>query len=126
FNVYSDRKVTEKLRYMHRNRVRRELISSPELWRWSSYRAFAFGEQAIVKLNWQAERKNRKAKSNRGTGGSDILAAHSSKLAKDGVRAGCPGLSRFGSCIGLPDKGCPILARCSRGWDYVEVCDTSV
>src|SRR5579872_5425362 len=44
FNVYSDRKVTEKLRYMHRNPVKRGLVSSPELWRWSSYRAFAFGE----------------------------------------------------------------------------------
>src|SRR5436309_9658084 len=53
FNVYSDRKVTEKLRYMHRNPVERGLVSSPELWRWSSYRAFAFLEEGTVKLNWQ-------------------------------------------------------------------------
>ena len=57
FNVYSDRKVAEKLHYMHQNPVRRGLVSSPELWRWSSYRAFAFGEQGVVKLNWQPERK---------------------------------------------------------------------
>src|SRR6059058_2336401 len=25
--------------------------------------------------------------------------------------------SRFGICMRLPCKGCPILARCSRGWD---------
>jgi putative transposase len=32
FNVYSDRKVTEKLRYMHRNPVQRGLVAAPELW----------------------------------------------------------------------------------------------
>ena len=36
-------------------------------------------------------------------------------------KAGCLSLSRFGSCIRLPDKGCPTLARFSRGWDYVDV-----
>jgi putative transposase len=85
FNVYSDRKVTEKLRYMHRNPVRRGLVSSPELWRWSSYRAFAFGEQGAVKLNWQPERKKRKANPNREDGAPDTLAAHPSKTAKDGA-----------------------------------------
>ena len=85
FNVYSDRKVTEKLRYMHRNPVRRGLVSSPELWRWSSYRAFAFGEQGVVKLNWQPERKKRNANPNREGGAPDALAAHPSKTAKDGA-----------------------------------------
>jgi len=55
FNVYSDRKVAEKLRYMHVNPVKRGLVSSPELWRWSSYRAFAFQERGLVTLNWQEE-----------------------------------------------------------------------
>jgi putative transposase len=32
FNVYSDRKVTESLLYMHRNPLQRGLVSSPELW----------------------------------------------------------------------------------------------
>jgi putative transposase len=85
FNVYSDGKVTEKLLYMHRNPVQRGLVSSPELWRWSSYRAFAFGEEGVVKLNWQPERKKRKANPNREGGAPDALAAHPSKIAKDGA-----------------------------------------
>jgi REP element-mobilizing transposase RayT len=44
FNVWSRRKLVEKLRYIHRNPVERGLVASPELWRWSSYRAYALGE----------------------------------------------------------------------------------
>jgi putative transposase len=51
FNVWTARKRTEKLRYMHRNPVQRGLVGSPELWRWSSYRAYAFGESGPVKVN---------------------------------------------------------------------------
>jgi hypothetical protein len=65
FNVYSDRKVTEKLRYMHQNPVQRGLVPLPELWRWSSYRA-SFGEEGVVKLNWQPERKKGKPESTTG------------------------------------------------------------
>jgi len=32
FNVFTERKHIEKLRYMHRNPVKRGLVSSPELW----------------------------------------------------------------------------------------------
>ena len=52
FNVFSERKMTEKLRYMHRNPVKRGLVSSPELWPWSSYRAYAFGERGPVNMDW--------------------------------------------------------------------------
>ena len=51
FNVWSGRKVGEKLEYMHQNPVKRGLVESPELWAWSSYRAYAFGEAGKVKLN---------------------------------------------------------------------------
>ena len=44
FNLWSQRKRIEKLRYMPRNPVRRGLVASPELWRWSSFRAYFFGE----------------------------------------------------------------------------------
>ncbi len=54
FNVWTDRKRVEKLRYIHRNPVERGLVESPELWHWSSYRAYAFGEASVVKVNeWQ-------------------------------------------------------------------------
>ena len=54
FNVWSSRKRAEKLRYMHRNPVKRGLVASPELWRWSSYRAYALGETGPLRVNqWQ-------------------------------------------------------------------------
>jgi putative transposase len=54
FNVWTERKRIEKLRYMHRNPVKRGLAVSPELWRWSSFRAYAFGEVGPVRVNgWE-------------------------------------------------------------------------
>ncbi|MGH9641079.1 MAG: REP-associated tyrosine transposase, partial [Terriglobales bacterium] len=54
FNVWSGRKRVEKLRYMHRNPVKRGLVESPKLWRWSSYRAYAPGEAGPVRINqWE-------------------------------------------------------------------------
>ena len=41
FNVWSARKRIEKLRYMHRNPVKRGLVLEPEQWEWSSYRSYA-------------------------------------------------------------------------------------
>ena len=35
FNVFTERKRIEKLRYIHRNPVNRGLVPSPELWPWS-------------------------------------------------------------------------------------------
>ena len=51
FNVWSERKRIEKLRYMHRNPVQRGLVASPELWRWSSFRAYYLGEAGPVAVN---------------------------------------------------------------------------
>jgi putative transposase len=51
FNVWTARKRVEKLRYMHRNPVQRGLVASPELWRWSSFRAYLFGEAGPVAVN---------------------------------------------------------------------------
>jgi putative transposase len=46
FNVWSERKRIEKLRYMHRNPVKRALVSSPEEWRWSSF-GFTCSERRV-------------------------------------------------------------------------------
>jgi putative transposase len=51
FNVWTARKRVEKLRYMHRNPVQRGLVASPELWRWSSFRAYFFSEAGPVAVN---------------------------------------------------------------------------
>lgn len=50
FNVYSRKKIIEKLRYMHRNPVKRGLVESPEQWAWSSYRQYWLGEEGPVKI----------------------------------------------------------------------------
>jgi putative transposase len=51
FNVWTTKKRTEKLRYMHRNPVKRGLVDAPEQWRWSSSRFYLFGEAGPVKIN---------------------------------------------------------------------------
>lgn len=51
FNVWSDKKRVEKLRYMHDNPVKRGLVESPEQWRWSSYRHYFYGEAGPVQVN---------------------------------------------------------------------------
>jgi hypothetical protein len=38
FNVWSETKFVEKLRYIHRNPVKRGLVARPEVWRWSGFR----------------------------------------------------------------------------------------
>ena len=55
FNVWSERKRIEKLRYMHRNPVTRGLVLEPEQWHWSSFRDYAYGEAGTVQINqWEA------------------------------------------------------------------------
>src|SRR5580704_13857563 len=64
FNVWSERKVVEKLRYMHRNPVVRGLAEKPDGWRWSSYRWYAYGEAGLIRINdwrWWEEKIRNKA-----------------------------------------------------------------
>jgi putative transposase len=51
FNVWTTKKRVEKLRYMHRNPVKRGLVESPEQWRWSSYRFYLLEEAGLVRVN---------------------------------------------------------------------------
>src|SRR5579864_8627871 len=51
FNVWSKGKRIEKLRYMHRNPVKRGLVVEPEQWAWSSFRHYAFAEPGPVLVN---------------------------------------------------------------------------
>jgi putative transposase len=48
FNVITDRKRIEKLRYIHRNPVTRGLAAAPEDWPWSSYRHYLRRETGRV------------------------------------------------------------------------------
>jgi putative transposase len=51
FVVFTDEKRVEKLRYMHRNPVKRGLVREPWEWEWSSCRHYEFGERGIVLVN---------------------------------------------------------------------------
>ena len=51
FVVWSEHKRIEKLRYMHRNPVKRGLVLEPEQWRWSSFRYYAYDEGGPVLVN---------------------------------------------------------------------------
>lgn len=51
FNVWTAKKRIEKLRYMHRNPVKRGLVDTPEQWRWSSYRFYRLDEPGFVEVN---------------------------------------------------------------------------
>jgi putative transposase len=59
FNVWSDRKVVEKRRYIHRNPVTRGLVKEPEEWKWSSFRHWRTGEGGTVEIesHWTARRR---------------------------------------------------------------------
>lgn len=51
FNVWTEHKRIEKLRYMHRNPVKRGLVNEPQHWPWSSFRDYLYGELGPVKIN---------------------------------------------------------------------------
>jgi putative transposase len=50
FNVFSNDKRMEKLRYAHRNPVKRGLVEKPEAWVWSSFRFYLDGQSGPVKI----------------------------------------------------------------------------
>ena len=51
FNVWTEKKRIEKLRYIHRNPIKRELVTLPEQWPWSSFRWYQSRERGPVKIN---------------------------------------------------------------------------
>jgi len=51
FNVWTEKKRIEKLRYIHRNPVRRGLVTSPEQWPWSSFRWYLSRERGPVNIH---------------------------------------------------------------------------
>jgi putative transposase len=61
FNVWSERKRIEKLRYIHRNPVKRGLVEKPEDWPWSSFRHYLYGEEGIVEIesDWTARKRDK-------------------------------------------------------------------
>ena len=51
FNVYTKRKKTEKLNYMHANPVVRGLVEHPKDWPWSSWGFYRGGEAGLARID---------------------------------------------------------------------------
>ncbi|MGA7572873.1 MAG: transposase [Terriglobales bacterium] len=62
-NVRDYEEFTVKLRYVHRNPVKRGLVLRPEEWKWSSFRHYALREIGAVEIEseWTAGDRERKA-----------------------------------------------------------------
>jgi putative transposase len=68
FNVWSEKKRIEKLRYMHRNPVKRGLVDAPDQWPWSSFRSYAYQEPGAVRINdWSVLAKDGRTASEKPT-----------------------------------------------------------
>jgi putative transposase len=53
-NEWEHREFIEKLKYIHRNPVKRGLVKRPEDWKWSSFRHYASGENCGVQIeSWR-------------------------------------------------------------------------
>lgn len=52
FEIYSRRKIEEKLRYMHENPVRAGLVKRAADWPWSSARWYELGKSVGVPITW--------------------------------------------------------------------------
>jgi putative transposase len=61
FNVWTEKKFVEKLRYIHENPVERGLVTTPEDWAWSSFRHHLTGEIGTVEIesHWTARRREK-------------------------------------------------------------------
>jgi len=61
-NVRDYHEFTVKLRYLHRNPVKRGLVLAPEEWKWSSFRHYALREIGVVEIEseWTAGDRERK------------------------------------------------------------------
>jgi len=51
FNVWSEKKCREKLRYMHRNPVERKLVAHPQDWPWSSWSFYERAEEGLIRVD---------------------------------------------------------------------------
>ena len=63
-NVRDEEEFKIKLRYLHRNPVKRGLVTDPTDWKWSSFRHYALREVGVVEIEsewtaWERERRER-------------------------------------------------------------------
>ena len=83
FPVWSEAKRIEKLRYIHRNPVRRGLVKAPQDWKWSSFLHYATGIEGIVEIESQWTARSREQL-------GVVLLARAHPPAKNAGRVGQP------------------------------------
>lgn len=61
FNVRNEAQFVEKLRYIHRNPVKKVLCERPEDWEWSSFVHYATGHEGRIEIEseWTARKRER-------------------------------------------------------------------
>ncbi len=52
FNLRTHKTLLEKLDYCHKNPLTRALVDRAEDWPWSSYRFYEFGDESVLKMDW--------------------------------------------------------------------------
>lgn len=67
-NVRDAEEFSIKLRYLHRNPVKRGLASDPAEWRWSSFRHYALREVGVVEIESQWTARDREGQQVGGSG----------------------------------------------------------
>jgi putative transposase len=60
-NLSGEQERSDVIRYIHRNPVKRGLVTAPELYRWSSFNHYASGQQGTVEIEseWTAALRSR-------------------------------------------------------------------
>ena len=95
FNVYTERKRIEKLRYIHRNPVERGLVAEPDQWLWSSFRSYMYGEAGPVRVNdWQLLELRATGPAAGASPALTVIPSQVSKGARPGAPAKNPGLEK--------------------------------
>jgi putative transposase len=82
FNVWSEKKRLQKVRYIHNNPVRRGLVTEPDQWQWSSYRSYAYREVGAVRINFQEKPAAIKMIEVQSFGQNVLVPTHFAKSAK--------------------------------------------
>jgi len=92
FNVWSEKKFVEKLRYIHRNPVARGLVNKPEDWPWSSFRHYLTGAEGTVEIGSQWTAEGEDGNLPEGAGALEMKAPPKQSLdgAPERVRVGQP------------------------------------
>jgi putative transposase len=62
FNVWGEKKLRQKLEYIHLSPVERELVKHPSEWPWSSWSFYEKGEKGLIEIDVAGSRERRREK----------------------------------------------------------------